>query len=109
MHPDLNASHSIKAVLPTIWNFDQDVRAMFPEYIKIQDGKLLSPYAALPRLDEVADLPDVTNGTAAIGAYAALVHPTRLTEDQRKQVRSALLDYCKLDTAAMVMIMKGWM
>ena len=109
MHPALKGSHSIKSVLPTIWNTDQEVRGLFPEYIKMRNGELLSPYATLPRLDAIGNLSDVADGTTAISAYAALVHPTRLSEPERNQVRTSLLEYCKLDTAAMVMIMKGWM
>ena len=74
-HPDFNGSVSIKSVLP----------AMFPDEaghsytdLDIQGGDIASMiYAHLDRIDD---------------------------ERERQKIRESLLEYCKLDTWAMVMI-----
>jgi hypothetical protein len=74
----------------------------------VVDEALLSPYEALPSLNGLAGLGDVREGTAAIHAYAALMFNPALSDDEKQAIRTALLAYCKLDTAAMVMIHEGW-
>jgi len=74
-HPDFNGSFSIKSVLP----------AMFP------NDKELS-YKSL----------GIQNGGAAMETYAALLY---MEPDQRIQKRRELLEYCHLDTLAMVKIL----
>jgi len=76
---EMKGSYSIKAVLPALFPND-------PE---------LSYY----------NLEGVHNGQEAQGAYAAMEDMT--TEEQLK-VRKQLLEYCKLDTLAMVRIW-GWL
>lgn len=108
MHPDLKGSSSIKDVLPTVWKSSQLARAVFPEYVRVENGELMSPYAALPKLYGVANVPDVRDGNAAVNAYMTLMYDTSLSDDNRRVVHAALLEYCKLDTAAMVIIALGW-
>jgi hypothetical protein len=72
---EMQGSFSIKYVLP----------ALFP------DDEALSYH----NLDLIHD------GSEAMNAYAAL---TELREDERLIVRQSLLEYCKLDTLAMVKI-----
>jgi hypothetical protein len=72
---EMQGSFSIKYVLP----------ALFP------DDEGLS----YKNLDLIHD------GSEAMNAYAAL---TELPEDERLIVRQSLLEYCKLDTLAMVKI-----
>lgn len=74
-HPDFNGSFSIKSVLP----------AMFP------DDKELS-YKSL----------GIQNGGMAMETYAALMY---MEPDLRDQKRQELLEYCHLDTLAMVKIL----
>ena len=71
-HPDMHGSWSIKAVLPTI----------------------------APELD-YADLDLVSEGGQAQLAFLEMIHPDT---DRRRalELREALLDYCRLDTLAMV-------
>lgn len=75
-HPDFNGSFSIKAVLP----------ALFPDDPELDYKKLGS----------------VQNGGDAMDTFARL----HLLKDQsmREQIRQDLLDYCRLDTLAMVKI-----
>jgi len=76
-HPDFKGSFSIKSVLP----------AMFP------NDKELS-YKSL----------GVQNGAMAMETYAALLY---MAPELREEKRKALLDYCHLDTLAMVKIVGG--
>ncbi len=73
-HPAMKGSWSIKAVLPTI-----------------------APELDYKQLDEVQD------GGMAQAAYLEMVHPEAPAE-RRTQLASSLLEYCKLDTLAMVRV-----
>ncbi|WP_044411208.1 DUF2779 domain-containing protein [Thiomicrospira microaerophila] len=74
-HPDFNGSFSIKSVLP----------AMFPNDPELDYKQL-----------------QVQNGGMAMDTFANL---HRLKDpNQRDRIRQALLDYCRLDTLAMVKI-----
>jgi len=72
---EMRGSYSIKAVLP----------ALFPD----------DPDLSYKNLDFIHD------GGEAMSAYAVL---SELPEEQRSLVRKSLLEYCKLDTLAMVKI-----
>jgi len=74
-HPDFHGSFSIKAILP----------AMFPNDAEL-DFKSL----------------EIQNGAMAMDIFANL--PRLKNLEQREQIRKALLEYCKLDTWAMVKI-----
>ena len=74
-HPDFNGSFSIKSVLPAMF---PDDAALDYKGLDIQAGDMASMiYADLDRIDD---------------------------ESERQKIREALLEYCKLDTLAMVMI-----
>ncbi|MFQ5636219.1 MAG: DUF2779 domain-containing protein, partial [Gammaproteobacteria bacterium] len=71
-HPDMHGSWSIKKVLPTI----------------------------APELD-YQSVGEITEGGAADTAFRHLLDD-ELPDQRRTEIRQALLDYCKLDTLAMV-------
>ncbi len=73
-HPDMKGSWSIKAVLPTI-----------------------APDLDYKKLDEVQD------GGMAQAAYLEMIRPD-VAEERRHKLSSSLLEYCKLDTLAMVRV-----
>ena len=74
-HPDFNGSFSIKSVLPAMF---PDDAALDYKTLDIQAGDMASMiYADLDRIDD---------------------------ENERQKIRESLLEYCKLDTLAMVMI-----
>ena len=75
-HPDMLGSWSLKAVLPTI-AADID-------------------YSALEEIQE---------GTAASKGYLEAIDP-RTSPERREQLRSRLLKYCRLDTEAMVRLVR---
>jgi len=74
-HPDFNGNFSIKSILPAMFPHDQDA-----DYhdLAVQDGRMaMNEYARLAQLEDA---------------------------EQRREVRAALLAYCRLDTLAMVKI-----
>ena len=74
-HPDFNGSFSIKSVLPALFPDDP---ALDYKGLDIQAGDMASmTYADLDRIDDASE---------------------------RQKIRASLLEYCKLDTLAMVMI-----
>jgi len=74
-HPNFNGSFSIKSVLPAMF---PDDAALDYKALDIQAGDMASMiYADLDRIDD---------------------------ENERQKIRESLLEYCKLDTLAMVMI-----
>ena len=108
-HPLMKGSTSLKLVLDAIWQSNPALRARCPEYIKEEDGKLLSPYKTLPpRLingQEVA----VNNGAEVVRAYQAMLYGGGRHDLQvREQWKQLLLQYCKLDSLAMVMVFWHW-
>jgi hypothetical protein len=133
--PDTNGSNSIKQVLPAILahsKFLQD-RYSKPIYgavsgitsknfknqiwIKFNDGQLIDPYKLLPKMfqdvsgrdfQKLSDLDDeLAEGGAAMTAYARLQFED-VPDAARREIESALLRYCELDTLAMVMIYQAW-
>jgi len=73
-HPDMHGSWSIKAVLPTI----------------------------APELD-YSKLGEIQEGTAAQQAYVEAISP-HTQEVRREDIRNSLLEYCKHDTLAMIVV-----
>ncbi|NOQ32366.1 MAG: DUF2779 domain-containing protein [Helicobacteraceae bacterium] len=74
--PDMNGSYSIKYVLP----------------------------ALVPKMAEAyKELDGVQNGSQAMSAFANM---TKLNDEEKRKMRNALLEYCKLDTLAMVEVLR---
>jgi len=113
-HPLMKGRLSIKYVLPAVWSTDPELRhdPLFKRYVKNdKEGNLLTPYGALPPLpvgdEEEEDV--VVEGTGAIRAYQEMMFGlASLDSNKRETYRKLLLQYCELDTVAMVMIWKHW-
>ena len=131
--PFTQGSNSIKAVLPAVIHDSQYIRNKysqpiygknheipslnFEEHIWIREEYGMDPYKTLPPVFEgyddsqldslVQDLGEIHHGGAAMVAYSRLQF-SNVPEDQREQIRQALLKYCELDTMAMVMIREYW-
>ncbi|WP_205370197.1 DUF2779 domain-containing protein [Thermoleptolyngbya sp. PKUAC-SCTB121] len=111
LHPQMRGSTSIKVVVEAIWRTNPVLRDRFPEYVRYDEtGRLLSPYKALPTQSIHGAAIAVTEGPSAVRAYRAMVHHTEGPCDPatRDQWKDLLLQYCQLDTAAMVMIWWHW-
>lgn len=132
--PLTNGSNSIKHVLPAVLQESDYLKNKYSKpiygatdgitssnfsdwvWLKTDGGKIVDPYKQLPALftdvpDEVIDLlsddDSLANGGAALTAYAKLQF-TQMSDYERKELNSALLKYCELDTLAMVMIYEYW-
>jgi hypothetical protein len=111
-HPQMKGSLSIKQVLPAVWSSSAELRRhqWFSDYQREENGRHLAPYQALPNmsLDGHEEI-DVREGTAAIRTYQEMMYGARSYDAHfRDAQRQALRNYCKLDTAAMVMIWLRW-
>ena len=133
-HPSMKGSNSIKVVLPAVLNASKYIQKKYsrPIYgdeipslhigankpvalVKMLDGKVLDPYKLLP--DVSAYLPDglledkseaedadpitINHGGAALTAYTMLQFADK---GMSVALKEALLNYCELDTMAMVFI-----
>ena len=113
-HPAMQGRTSIKVVLPAVWRLTAALRAhpWFASYVKFDaKGLPLDPYKTLPPLplgDAEGDEDAITDGTGAIRVYQDLMFRHEADPQFRENRRRLLLQYCQLDTAAMVMIWKRW-
>lgn len=113
-HPSMGGRTSIKVVLPGVWSDNATLwsHPLFSRYYQTDEsGRPRDPYKVLPAfpLGEDGEGEDaVREGTGAIRVYQDLL----FSADQSPEVRAAreklLLQYCELDTAAMVMIWLHW-
>ena len=105
---------SIKVVLPAVWRSSATLRAhpWFAAYLHLDaQGCPLDPYKSLPPLplgDAEGDEDAITDGTGAIRIYQDLIFRHEADPQFRENRRRLLLQYCELDTAAMVMIWRHW-
>lgn len=109
-HPIMKGRTSIKKVLDAVWQVNEGLRKRYPEYVKMEDGALLSPHKSLPPLEINGRDAFVHEGTGAITAYQSMLYgPQKGDESIRERWKNLLLQYCQLDTLAMVMIHRHWM
>jgi hypothetical protein len=111
-HPYMKGQTSIKKVLPAVWNHNSWLQEIpwLQEYVMFEDGELQSPYEALANLlgaDEQGEL--VNEGSGAMRAYFEILFGTGAADARTlEKWKKALLQYCQLDTMAMVIIWKYW-
>jgi hypothetical protein len=131
--PIMKGSVSIKKVLPAILKNSKYLQGKYsqpiygadggiPSYnykdktwLVIEDGQVKEPYKQLRKLFQ--DIPDdiqlisgddaIDQGGAATMAYYRM-QSEDMSEYERNELKNALLEYCELDTLAMVMIFEGW-
>jgi hypothetical protein len=123
-HPLMMGSHSIKRVLDAVWSDSPHLwtHPWFASYFQTgSDRKPIDPYKTLEQPDDPLYLGDsedgedgkdtgaVTDGVGAMRAYQDMLFGTNKDNlALRDTMRDSLLRYCKLDTAAMVMIWEHW-
>lgn len=115
-HPKMKGRLSLKFVLPAVWETDESLHREFAQYYRREGGQLVDPYETLPRLpfgnpesedDETDEA--VTEGTGAMRAYQEMLYGLHRNDEATKEKwRRLLLQYCELDTAAMVMVWRHW-
>lgn len=127
-NPYTKGSNSIKQVLPAVFESSPFIRDKYSKpigkinlnslnfdkdkvWLKVIDGIVEDPYKSLPKVfsewnddfETISELEDINNGGAALTAYGKLQY-TDMSDEERLQIKEALLRYCELDTLAMVMI-----
>lgn len=129
-NPLTNGSNSIKDVLPAILNTSEYLQHKYTKPLKeigvssqnMSDDHVWltnssigfeSPYKKLPKLfaewsseqlDElVSGMEELADGGAALTAYGKMQY-TDIGDAELKELSTALLKYCELDTLAMVML-----
>lgn len=111
-HPDMKGKTSIKKVLPAVWknNIYLHSNPWFKKYAS-DAGTSLNPYDTLaPIISELEKEEVVKDGTGAMRAYHNLMFGEQSNSpEKREQLIKLLLQYCELDTMAMVIIWKYWM
>ncbi len=80
----------------------------FRSYLKEERGLILEPYQTLPALPLGGDSGVVREGTGAIRVYQDLLFDRESTLADRQNRLALLRQYCRLDTAAMLMIWVHW-
>jgi len=116
-HPDMKGKTSIKKVLPAIWNNNESIRndPWFHKY-NSGDNVVSNPYDSLKpityeteNVNEYEEEEIVKDGTSAMRVYHELMFILPPEDEEKKDnLRQQLLQYCELDTMAMVIIWKHW-
>ncbi|ELS05413.1 protein of unknown function(DUF2779) [Xenococcus sp. PCC 7305] len=133
--PYTKGSNSIKQVLPAILNSSAYLQRRYSQknygknneiqgsnfqdfqWVQRINNQIQDPYKLLPKLFlDVSDKDmvlltqenELNNGTAALTAYARMQF-TQMSNSERNMLETGLLQYCELDTLAMVMIFEGWL
>jgi Domain of unknown function(DUF2779) len=108
-HPLMKGRTSIKVVCDALWKTSPQLRAQYPEYVKLESGEVLSPYGTLPPLEIGGTMVAVAEGTGAIRAYEAMVYGLEKEDAATKEKwKRLLLQYCKLDSISMFFVWQHW-
>lgn len=108
-HPGMQGSNSIKWVLDAVWKESPLVRERFAALSGREGHPETGPYAALEPLEINGVLQEVAEGTGAVRAYFAMAYGLERDDaEARDRWSQLLLEYCKLDTLAMVLIWEHW-
>ncbi len=129
-NPLTKGSNSLKYLLPACLNTSKYLQGKysrqigqinltsknFPEshvWLQAEGAMAKNPYKLLPPLFEewteddletlIGDVEDIEDGGDAMMAYAKLQY-CDMQEEERKELIKGLLQYCELDTLAMVML-----
>jgi len=117
-HPKMKGKTSIKKVLPAVLyeNTSERISRWLKEFdskfslLNEKDGRITDPYAQLPPLD-IFDQGEkyLKDGGGAMAAYQDILFGLRKNDAKSlKAYEKGLLNYCKLDTLAMVIIWEHW-
>lgn len=134
-HPMTAGSNSLKDVLPAVLNTSDYLRQYYGrpiygshikslnfqnmQWVEVDNsGVVKDPYDLLPPVFDgisnslldsliMEDDAELQDGGAAMIAYAQMQF-TQMSDEERQLIRKALLQYCELDTLAMVMIVQEW-
>ena len=129
-HPQMRGSNSLKYVLPAIFSTSEFIKNKYSKELdfgtnlkdfilwKIDkyNNKVCSPYQLLENKYKKININEdnlyfldekIEDGSAAMLAYSKLQF-TDMLDQEREALTNALLQYCELDTLAMLMIYEHW-
>ncbi len=111
-HPLMGDKSSLKKALPAVWRESDAMGSdgRFSEYEqRDENGRLLDPYATLPAAIVGGEEIEIREGCGAMKGYRALATGAdRLDSREVIELRRAMLAYCRLDTAAQVILFEWW-
>lgn len=117
-HPYMKGRTSIKKTLPAVWNHQEYLYTVpyFSKYYKRDEsGAVMSPYDTLKYAWEEQEYIDAENretvkeGTGAMRAYQDMLFGNgRENATEKERLKQELLNYCELDTMAMIIIWYHW-
>jgi hypothetical protein len=111
-HPLMKSRTSLKCVLPAIWQTNPYLHQIpfLQSYLETNtQGKILSPYQTLAKLEIGDRQVSIREGTEAMLAYQDLLYGKHKNDSKVKEKwRELLIQYCRLDTMAMVIIWLHW-
>jgi len=129
-NPHTKGSNSIKKVLPAVLSSSELLKSKYSKsigelgissrnfesnhiWLEIENGEVTNPYKLLKPIFQdwteeslkktISDVTDISDGGAALTAYAKLQY-SDMSTDEKNTLINSLLRYCELDTLAMVMI-----
>lgn len=113
-HPIMGGRTSIKVTLPAVLNTIQSPRVK--KWLEVEglydldeQGKPIDPYTLLPHIEIADQAEKVKDGSGAMRAYQDMLYGIHKDDPSIKEkYKKALLQYCKLDTLAMVIIWERW-
>ncbi len=111
-HPIMGGRTSLKKALPAAWlssdGLGADLR-FFEYFLRGENGELVEPYLTLPEIQVGGKLMSIREGCGAMKGYRELTVGVGATDAIAREVlRCAMLAYCKLDTAAQVILFEHW-
>ncbi len=110
-HPEMKGKTSLKYVLPAIWKNNPYLYEIpwLKKYLKIEGKQAVNPYETLQQIEIAGKAEVVKEGTGAMRAYQELLYGTNKSNPEiKKKWAEILLQYCKLDTMAMVIVWLHW-
>lgn len=110
-HPEMKGRTSLKYVLPAIWKNNPYLHEIpwLKQYFKKEENKILDPYETLEKIYISGKLETVKEGTQAMKAYQELLYGMNKDNLEIKDKwTKTLLQYCELDTMAMVIVWLHW-
>ena len=111
-HPFMKGRTSIKKVLPAIWNNNIYLHQIpfFKDYSATDfEGGIIDPYDTLkPDAKQIDEEDAVAGGTEAMRAFQRIRFDDSINKEQKNEIKRQLLEYCKLDTMAMIIIAHHW-
>jgi len=96
-------------IADAVWQSNPAIRRRSPQYVVETEDGPLSPYQALPPLSIGDRQIAVAEGMGAVVAYYRMMERAAASATlEAAQWRRLLLQYCELDTIAMVMVWWHW-